>query len=166
MGKLLALVRQTAAGCVGAGSINRPAAFLDVGDFAIFVNHESGAIGNAHLSNQDSILLGDLPHVVAEDGVAGVQFLLPMLQGRREIGADRDDLGIILIEISDTRLVRSEFLGSTTGEGGHEEGEYDDFFPAEIGELDGLIVGVGQSEVGGFVTDFEIGLRRRDLLCR
>lgn len=60
--------------------------------------------------------------MVAEDGVAGVQFLFPMLQGRREIGADRDDLGIIFIEISYTRLVRGKLLGSTTGEGGHEEG--------------------------------------------
>ena len=66
-----------------------------------------------------------------------------MLQGRREIGADGEDLGIILIEISDTRLVRSEFLGSTTGESSHEEGQNDDFFPAKIGELDGLVVGVG-----------------------
>ena len=60
--------------------------------------------------------------MVAEDGVAGVQFLFPMLQGRREIGADRDDLGIILIEISYTRLVCGKFLGSTTGKGGHEKG--------------------------------------------
>jgi hypothetical protein len=60
--------------------------------------------------------------MVAEDGVTGVQFLFPMLQGRSEIGADRDDLGIILIEISYTRLVCGKFLGSTTGEGGHEKG--------------------------------------------
>ena len=70
--------------------------------------------------------------MVAEDGVASVQFLFPMLQGRREIGADRDNLGIILIEVSDTRLVCGEFLGSATGEGGHEEGQDDHFFPAEI----------------------------------
>ena len=115
-------MRQAAAGGIGAGGINRRAAFLDVGDLAILINDEGGAIGNAHLSNQDSILLGDLAHVVAEDGVTGVQFLFPMLQGRREIGADRDDLGIILIEISNTRLVCGKFLGSTTGKGGHEEG--------------------------------------------
>ena len=99
-------MRQPAAGCIGAGGIDGRAAFLDVGDLAILVYDEGGAIGNAHLSNQDSICLGDLAHVVAEDGIAGVQFLFPMLQGRREIGADRDDLGIIFVEISDTRLVR------------------------------------------------------------
>jgi hypothetical protein len=89
-----------------------------------------------------------------------------MLQGCAEIGTDGDDLGIIFIKISDTRLVRSQFLGSTTGEGGHKERQDDDFFPAEIRELHGLIVGVGQSEVGGFVTDFEIGFRRSELLGR
>ena len=45
-----------------------------------------------------------------------------MLQGCAEIGTDGNDLGIILIEISYTRLVCGTFLGSTTGEGGHEEG--------------------------------------------
>jgi hypothetical protein len=163
---LLVLMRQTTAGCVRSGCIDRPAAFLDVGDLAVLVYNEGGTIGNAHLSDQDSILLGDLAHMVAEDGVASVQFLFPMLQGRREIGADCYDLGIILIEISNTRLVCGEFLGSATGEGGHEEGEHYNFFPAEIRELHGLVIGVGQSEVGGFVTDFKIGLRRGDLLGR
>jgi len=140
---LLALVRQPAAGGVGAARVNSHAALLDVSDLAIFVNNEGDAIGDAHLGDQHSIQLGDLAHVVAEHGVAGVQFLFPMLQGSAEIGADGEDLGIILIEISDTRLVRSEFLGSTTGESSHEEGQNDDFLPAEIGELDGLVVGVG-----------------------
>ena len=152
--RLLAFMRQPAAGCIGAGDVDGAAAFLDVGDLAILVDNEGHAVGNAHLSDQDSILLGNLAHVVAEEGVAGVQFLFPMFQSRAEIGADGEDLGIILIKISDTRLVRGEFLRSTTGEGGHEECQDDDLFPAEIGELHGLVVGIGQSEVGGFVTDF------------
>jgi hypothetical protein len=48
---LLALVRQPAAGGIGARSINRPAALLDVGDLAILVYDEGGAIGNPHLSD-------------------------------------------------------------------------------------------------------------------
>jgi len=159
-------VRQSTAGCVGAGDVNGPATFLDIGDLAILVYDESRTVGNAHLRNQYAVLLGDLAHVVAEHGIAGVQFRFPMLQGCAEIGTDGNDLGIIFIKISDTRLVRSEFLRSTTGEGGHEESQDDDFFPAEIRELHGLIVGVGQSEVGGFVTDFEIGFRRSELLGR
>ena len=147
-------MRQSTAGCVGAGDVNGPATFLDIGDLAILIYDESCTIGNAHLRNQYAVLLGDLAHVVAEHGVAGVEFLFPMLQGRAEIGADGEDLGIILIKISDTRLVCGKFLGSATGEGGHEEGQDDHFFPAEIGELHGLVVGIGQSEVGGFVTDF------------
>jgi hypothetical protein len=152
--KLLALVRQSTAGCVGTGDVNGPATFLDIGDLAILVYDESRTVGNAHLRNQYAVLFGDLAHMVAEHGIAGVQFRFPMFQGRAEIGTNGDDLGIILIKISDTRLVRSEFLRSTTGEGGHEESQDDDFFPAEIRKLHGLIVGVGQSKVGGFVTDF------------
>jgi hypothetical protein len=159
-------VRQPATGCISAGGIDGRTAFFDVGDFSVLVDNEGGAIGNAHLSNQDSILLGDLAHVVAENGVTGVEFLFPMLQSRREIGTDRYDLGIILVEISNTRLVCGEFLRSTTGEGGHEECQDDDLFAAEVGELDGFVVGVGQSKVGGFVADLEIGLRRVDLLGR
>ena len=153
-GGLLALVSQSTAGCVGAGNVNGPAALLDICDLAILVYDESRTVGNAHLRNQHAVLLGDLAHVVAEHGIAGVQFRFPMLQGRAEIGTDGDDLGIILIKVCDTRLVRGEFLRSTTGEGGHEESQDHDFFAAEIGELHGLVVGVGQSEVGGFVTDF------------
>ena len=163
---LLTFVSQAAAGGIGAGRIDRTAAFFDVGDLAVLVDHEGGAAGNAQLGNQDAILLGDLTHVVAEKGVVGVELFFPMSQGRREIGTDREDLSIILIKISDTRLVRGEFLRSTTGEGGHEECQDDNLFAAEIRELHGLVVGVGQSEVGGFVTDFEIGFRRCDLLRR
>ena len=112
---------QPATGGIGAGGIYRAVAFLNVGYFPILVYDEGGARGNAQLCNEYSILLGDFAHVVAEHGVAGVEFLFPMLQGRSEISADRDYLGIILIKISDTRLVRGKFLRSTTGEGGHEE---------------------------------------------
>jgi hypothetical protein len=34
-------------------------------------------------------LLRDFAHMVAEHGIAGVQFPFPVLQGRPEIGADR-----------------------------------------------------------------------------
>ena len=89
-----------------------------------------------------------------------------MLQGRAEIGTDGENLGIILIKVCDTRLVCGKFLRSTTGESGHEEGQDHDLFPTEIRELYRLVVGVGQSEVGRFVTDFEMSLRRCDLLGR
>jgi hypothetical protein len=89
-----------------------------------------------------------------------------MLQGRAEIGANSENLSIILIKISDTRLVRGEFLRSTTGEGGHEECQDDDLLPAKIRELYGFVVGIRQSEVGRFVSDFEMSLRRGNLLGR
>lgn len=104
--------------------------------------------------------------MIAEKGIAGVQFLFPMLQGCAEIGADGEDLGIILIKICDTRLVRGEFLGSTTGEGGHKEGQDDDLLAAEVREFNLMVIGIGQGEVGRHVADFQRGFRRRELLRR
>jgi hypothetical protein len=47
--RLLAFVRQSTTGSVGAGDVDGPAAFLDVGDLAVFVYDEGRAVGNAHL---------------------------------------------------------------------------------------------------------------------
>jgi hypothetical protein len=44
--------------------------------------------------------------VIAENRIGDVEFLLPVRQGWREIGADRQNLRIVLIKICDTRLVR------------------------------------------------------------
>jgi hypothetical protein len=44
--------------------------------------------------------------VIAEDRVGDVEFLFPVRQGWREIGADRQNLRFICIKLCDTRLVR------------------------------------------------------------
>ena len=159
-------MRQTAAGLVGARRIDGLVAFLDVGDLAVLVDHESGAVGDAELRDQHAILLRNLSHVVTDHGIAGVEFLFPVSQRWREIGADRYHLRFICIKFCDTRLVRGEFARSTTGERGYEEGQNDDLLPAKIGKLHGLIVGIGKREIGSFVPDLEMSLRRRDLLSR
>ena len=71
--------------------------------------------------------------MVAQHGIVGAEFFLPVSQRRVEIRADRQNLRIICIELGDTRLVSSKFLRSTTGEGGHEERQNDRFLSAEIG---------------------------------
>jgi hypothetical protein len=103
---LRTLVRQPTAGCVRAGGIDGYAPFFYAGNLTLFVHHKRRAVGHAELRDQNPVRLRNLAHVIAEDGVGDVEFLFPVRQGRREISADRQNLGIIFIKICDTRLVR------------------------------------------------------------
>ena len=114
-------MRQPAACCVGAGGIDGHVAFLNAGDLTVLVHHERRAVRHAERRDQNPVRFGNLAHVIAEDRVGDVEFLFPVRQGWREIGADRQNLRFICIKLCDTRLVRVQFLRSTTGERGHEE---------------------------------------------
>ena len=89
----------------------------------------------AHRRNQHAVKLGYLSHVIAEHWKFRVQLLFPMSQRWREVRADCQNLYIHIIEFSDTRLVCSEFLRSTTGERRREECQDDVLFASEIGQL-------------------------------
>ena len=115
-------MRQPAARRIGARRVNRDVTFFNARDLAVFVHHERRPVRDAEILDQNPVLLGNRAHVIAENRIADVEFLLPVRQGRREIGTDRYDLRFICIELCNTRLVCVEFLRSTTGESGHEEG--------------------------------------------
>ena len=83
-----------------------------------------------------------------------------MIQGWLVIGTDGEDLSFGLIEVFDTRLVCREFLRSTTGESGREEGEHHGLFAAKVRQLDRLAGAAGQGEVGGRIAHLEVGLAR------
>ena len=99
-------MRQAAAGFIRAGRIDRFISFLDMDDLSILIDDERRAIGQPELLNQNSVLLRDRPHVVAEHRITGVEFLFPVRKRGREIRADGQNLRVICIEICDTRLVR------------------------------------------------------------
>lgn len=130
---LLPFMRQAAASRIGARWVNRYAAFLDALDFAFFVHHERRAIGDAEILDQNPVLLGNVAHVIAQNRVADVEFLFPVRECWREIGADGQDLGAIRLKLIDTRLVCVKFLGSAAGEGGDKERENNGLLAAEIG---------------------------------
>ena len=90
---------QTAAGFIGARGIDRLVAFLDIGDLAVFVYHERGAVGEAQLRDQHTILLGNGTHVVAEHRIRGAQFFLPVSQRGAEIRAYCQYLRVICIKL-------------------------------------------------------------------
>ena len=66
--------------------------------------------------------------------------------------------------LPDTRLVRGEFLRSTTCERGGKEGNHHRLFAPEIGKFDRLSGAAGQREVRRFIAHFEVGFRGRSAL--
>lgn len=102
----LLLVCYPAAGRLRAGGIERGAAFFNGHDLAVGTHDKGHTVGDAHLRDENAVLLRHRPHVIAEHREAGIQFLLPMRQRRREIGTDGQNLHVHFIELGDTRLVR------------------------------------------------------------
>lgn len=153
-------MRQPAARRVRAGRIDCHAPFFNAGNLAVLIHYKRRAVRDAQRLDQNPVFLRDLAHVIAEHGIADVEFLLPVRQGGREIGADRQNLSAIRFKLVDTRLVCVQFLGSTTGKCSDEEGQYNGLLAAKIGQLDGLVVRVGKGEVGSHVPDLESSLGR------
>ena len=92
-------MRQSAASRVGAGRIDRYTPFFNTGNLPVLVHHKRRAVGNAEILDQYPVGLGHVAHMIAEDGVADVEFLFPVRQGGCEIGTDRQNLRITCIEL-------------------------------------------------------------------
>ena len=152
---------------VGPAWVDGAIAFLDHGDLSVHVHHKGCAIGNSHSLNQHAILLGDLTVMIADQRELRCEFFGPMGESRYKICADRQHLRIVCSKFSDTSLVCSEFLRSTTGEGGGEEGQDDVLLTLKIGKLNILAAGVGaggNGEIGRRIAHFQSGLRWRRVL--
>jgi hypothetical protein len=101
--------------------------------------------------------------VITEQRESRIQFLGPVRLSGTKIGADGQDLRFVLIKFRDTRLVRREFLRSTTCESGREE-SYDYILLAAVtGQLNVATCCSRQFEIGGLIPDFEVRLWRRRL---
>lgn len=152
---------QAAACGESAGYVDGFAILGDVDDFPFQIDHERGAVGDALLFIEDAVLFGHLAQMIGSQGERSPEFFRPMVQRRNEVRTDGDHLCVRVVKIADTRLVGCEFGGSTTGERGGEKCEDHIFLTAIIRERHLGVVGGGQSEVGGFVADFERGVRLR-----
>ena len=89
-----------------------------------------------------------------------------MIQRGLIIGADCQDLRFRVIEFLDTSLVSGDFLGSTTGERGREEGHYNGLLAAKVGQFESLAEAAVQIEVGGGVADLEVSFTGLHGLCQ
>ena len=110
-------------------------------NFSVKIDNERGSIRNSSRRDENSVIGHRLSHCIAEKREFRVQFLSPMRQGRRLIGADSEHLRFHSFEVFDTSLVSCHFLRSTTGEGEREEGQHNEFFAFEFRERVGLAIG-------------------------
>jgi hypothetical protein len=146
--------------------IDRVAILRDIHDLAARVDHKSGPVRDAHFFVQYTVLPGHITHVIGQHWEIRTEFFFPMIERRDEIRADGDDDRIRVVKFANTRLVGGEFGRSTSGKRGREEREYDVLFAAEIRQLDGLVVRVGQREIRRHVSGLEVCVGYRRLLSR
>jgi hypothetical protein len=157
-----ALVRRPAARVGRAGDIDSGAALFDEDDFALLIDHERGAIGDSAIGHEYPISRGSLAGCkIAYERKGKGELLGKFTLGRNIIGADSQDLSLGGVKFGNTSLVSREFLRSTTGEGGRKERDYNGLLSSKIGELDLAALSGWQLEVGGHISYFEVGFRRR-----
>ncbi len=104
---------------------------------------------------EDTVGLRSHVRVVAQEGKGYTDLFGKTLVGRRTVDADAENLRPRFLKIGDTILVRLEFFGSSGGVSENKERQHHLLPPAEIAELHGLAVLIGQFEVGRAVTHFE-----------
>ena len=151
------------AACVGcARDIDGGAALLDENDLPLLIDYECCAIGDSAIRHQHAVSRGSLAGCkVAEQWEGKGKLLGEFTLGWSIIRADSQNLDFSRVKLGDTSLVSREFLRSTTGEGGREEGYDDRLLSSKIGKLDLSSHCGGQLEVGSHISHFEVGFRRR-----
>ena len=143
-------MRRPAAGIRRARNIDRRAAFFNVGDLALFIDHERRAVGDAPIEHQYAVRFGCLAGCeIAEEWKGQGKLLGKFTEGRNIIFADSEDLNVGRVKLGDTSLVSCEFLRSATCEGGGKEGHHHRLLPSKIGELEflALLGPKGNSEI-------------------
>ncbi len=101
----------------GSGLLQRCASALHTGDVdgiaprinpannSLFVDDKRGSLGHPSLFVQHSVELTHLPVKITQQSVFDSQLLCEFLLSGTSINADPDDLGIMLLEVVDIRLI-------------------------------------------------------------
>ena len=105
-----------------AARVNGGRILVDVPDDAFLVHHERGAIGEAALFVEDSVLLGDGSFEVAKERVSDLKLLGILFVGKPAVNADAENLSVGLLEFGDISLIRLELLRSPAREGQNIKG--------------------------------------------
>ena len=119
----------------GAGWIYGHAAFVDMLNDPVFVDHEGGAIPKALLFVEDAIVLHDGAFEIAEKREGNAILFAEFAVGGNAVYADAENLCVGRFEFGDISLIRLHFLRSTTGESQNVEGKHYVLLALEVTEL-------------------------------
>jgi hypothetical protein len=134
-------------------------------DDAIRIDNERRTVCDT-TCRQHAIIGGDFSREIAEQRKFGFQLARPMIQRRLIIGADCQDLRFRITEFLDTSLVSGDFLRSTTGECGREEGHYNGVLASKVRQLEPFTEAAVQVEVGSGVADLQVSFAGLHGLCQ
>jgi hypothetical protein len=95
---------QPATGRDGSCRINRRTPFDNLRNLPIHIDDECRTVGQIR-GAQNVVLFHDLSLVIGKHRKFRVQFLGPVIEGRYEISADRQNLRFCILKFANTRLV-------------------------------------------------------------
>ena len=122
------------------GRIDCDVSFVDVPNDAFFIDQESCTITKALLFVEDAIVFDDGTFEIAEQRERDSELFGEFAVGGNAVNTHSENLSVGGFELSDIRLIRFEFLRSTTGEREDVNREYDVFLAFEIAKLVGVAV--------------------------
>ena len=155
------LVADSATSVRRAADIDSCAALLDVGNLALLIDNEGGAISYAPFRYQYAIGLDCFTrYEIAEDGKGKIELLSKFTLGRSIVGADSKDLCVSAFKLLNTSLVSRHFLRSATGKRRREERQHNVLLSPKIGELYGFALRGGQFKIRRLVTHLEVSFWR------
>src|SRR5438309_5729555 len=141
------LVRQDVACILGACRIDSFAAFFDMLDDSVLVDHEGCPIAVAALFIEDAVVSYHRAFEITQQRKGQAILFGKFAIGGHAVNANAENLGVGRVEFGDISLIRLHFFRSTTGEGQDIKGQYDTLLTFEVAELICLAVRSPQGNV-------------------
>jgi hypothetical protein len=155
------LVADSATSVRRAADVNSRAALLDVGNLALLIDNECGAISYAPIRHQYAVGLDCFTrYEIAKNGKGKTELLSKFTLRRSIVGADSKDLCVSAFKLLDTSLVSCHFFRSATGKRCWEKRQHNVLLSAKVGELYGFALRRGQFKIRRRVTHLEVSLWR------
>ena len=142
-----------------AAGVNGVAAFDDLADDSLLVDHEGDAVRPAENGDEDVIGFGDALVLVAQDGELDAEGFGEGFVLFPTVNTDADHLRARRFELGDISLIRLNLFRSAGRSGPDVERQHHTFLAAKIGEPDRRAALVRERKVGCDVARFESGLR-------
>ena len=133
--------------------IDRDVSFINVLDYAFFIDQEGGAIAETLLLIENAVVFDDRAFEVAEQRKRNLELFGEFSVGGNTVYTQSENLSFGGFELGDISLICLQFFRSTAGEREYIYCEYDVFLAFEIAELVGLAVGSAKGKVWRRITD-------------